>query len=304
VPASFLAAQNPRAEAVLPFLDYSQMLEESPLEKKPYAILTGKERDSESGLDFFGARYYSGPQGRFTSPDPVTITKRRLVDPQSLNLYSYVRNGPLNRVDPDGRDWYYYNDKWHWHKGNKAVTYTDSKGKEQTARSRGTGLLVAETTGTNAKGATTYRLTLYDQNKVVATGNGFSGGRDELGRIHNPVRDGNYRILTDHDPTKPTAPRPGDPDNNPPVTYSMQQIDRTLNPYANAAFLAYGPIRARLNPLSGPDVGAYFHGQYNGRGWTHGCLSYGTDTRMIDYMWNSMPNTWIGVGVNEPVVEP
>ena len=34
------------------------------------SLFTGKERDAESGLDFFGARYVSGAQGRFTSPDP------------------------------------------------------------------------------------------------------------------------------------------------------------------------------------------------------------------------------------------
>ncbi len=68
---------------------------------------TGKERDLNSdgfptGLDYFGARYYSGAQGRFTSPDPVWITPRRMLDPQELNLYAYVRNNPLRYVDPDG----------------------------------------------------------------------------------------------------------------------------------------------------------------------------------------------------------
>lgn len=67
---------------------------------------TGKERDSESGKDYFGARYYSSAMGRFMSPDwsaqaePVPYAK--LDDPQSLNLYSYVGNNPLSGVDPDG----------------------------------------------------------------------------------------------------------------------------------------------------------------------------------------------------------
>ncbi|MBK9709283.1 MAG: RHS repeat-associated core domain-containing protein, partial [Acidobacteria bacterium] len=65
---------------------------------------TGKERDTETGLDFFGARYFSSTQGRFTSYDPLWITAKRLVDPQQLNLYSYVRNNPLKYVDPDGMD--------------------------------------------------------------------------------------------------------------------------------------------------------------------------------------------------------
>jgi len=67
---------------------------------------TGKERDAESGNDYFGARYYASSMGRWLSPDwsakvmPVPYAK--LDDPQSLNLYAYVRNNPLTRVDPDG----------------------------------------------------------------------------------------------------------------------------------------------------------------------------------------------------------
>lgn len=62
---------------------------------------TGKERDAETGLDYFGARYFSGAQGRFTSPD-VPLLAQRPGDPQSWNLYSYTRNNPLRYVDPDG----------------------------------------------------------------------------------------------------------------------------------------------------------------------------------------------------------
>jgi RHS repeat-associated protein len=63
---------------------------------------TGKERDTETGLDYFGARYYSSAQGRFTSADPVIMTKDRLADPQQINLYAYTRNDPLNLLDPTG----------------------------------------------------------------------------------------------------------------------------------------------------------------------------------------------------------
>src|SRR5580704_4048944 len=69
---------------------------------------TGKERDAETGLDYFGARYYSGAQGRFTSPDwspaPQAVPYADLSDPQTLNLYGYVRNNPLSRRDTDGHD--------------------------------------------------------------------------------------------------------------------------------------------------------------------------------------------------------
>jgi len=67
---------------------------------------TGKERDSESGLDNFGARYYSSASGRFTVPDwavkPTAVPYAEFGDPQSLNLYSYVRNNPIARADVDG----------------------------------------------------------------------------------------------------------------------------------------------------------------------------------------------------------
>ncbi|HKY26358.1 MAG TPA: RHS repeat-associated core domain-containing protein, partial [Pyrinomonadaceae bacterium] len=63
---------------------------------------TQKERDTETGLDYFGARYYSSTQGRFTSPDPLFFQKEMMLDPQRFNLYSYVRNNPLKLVDPKG----------------------------------------------------------------------------------------------------------------------------------------------------------------------------------------------------------
>ena len=67
---------------------------------------TGKERDGETGLDYFGARYFSSAQGRWTSPDwspiPRPVPYATLADPQTFNLYSYVRNNPLGRTDPDG----------------------------------------------------------------------------------------------------------------------------------------------------------------------------------------------------------
>jgi len=64
---------------------------------------TGQVRDVESGLDYFGARYFSGAQGRFTSPDPASASAKPS-DPQTWNRYAYVTNNPLRYVDPDGRD--------------------------------------------------------------------------------------------------------------------------------------------------------------------------------------------------------
>jgi RHS repeat-associated protein len=67
---------------------------------------TGKERDSESGLDNFGARYFTSNLGRFMTPDwaarPTAVPYAVFGDPQSLNLYAYVRNDPVSRADADG----------------------------------------------------------------------------------------------------------------------------------------------------------------------------------------------------------
>jgi len=68
---------------------------------------TGKERDAESGIDYFGTRYYGSALGRFTSPDPKLLTARHLLYPQKWNKYAYVRNNPLISIDPDGQDDFY-----------------------------------------------------------------------------------------------------------------------------------------------------------------------------------------------------
>ena len=68
----------------------------------PTLKFTSKERDAETGLDYFGARYMSAAQGRFTSPD-APFADQNPADPQSWNLFSYVRNNPLRFVDPTGQ---------------------------------------------------------------------------------------------------------------------------------------------------------------------------------------------------------
>ena len=64
---------------------------------------TGKERDAETGLDYFGARYYGSKIGRFTTTDPAQTIAPNLIDPQRWNKYAYARNNPLRYLDPDGR---------------------------------------------------------------------------------------------------------------------------------------------------------------------------------------------------------
>ena len=62
---------------------------------------TGKERDAESGLDYFGARYYHSTAGRFLSVDPV-LDSADPINPQSWNRYAYTFNNPLKYVDKTG----------------------------------------------------------------------------------------------------------------------------------------------------------------------------------------------------------
>ena len=67
---------------------------------------TGKEHDTETDLENFGARYDSSAMGRFMTPDwskgASAVPYADFGNPQSLNLYSYVKNNPLSYVDGDG----------------------------------------------------------------------------------------------------------------------------------------------------------------------------------------------------------
>ncbi len=67
-------------------------------------LFTGKERDAESGLDNFGARYMGSSLGRFMSPDPKAFSARTVGNPQKWNKYAYVLNNPVAFFDPDGKD--------------------------------------------------------------------------------------------------------------------------------------------------------------------------------------------------------
>ncbi len=83
---------------------------------------TGQFRDSETGLDYFGSRYMSAAQGRFTSPDPLLSSGRPWL-PQSWNRYAYSLNNPLRFVDPDGL--------WEWDANCKKEDTTCTENREK-----------------------------------------------------------------------------------------------------------------------------------------------------------------------------
>jgi RHS repeat-associated protein len=77
---------------------FGQLTAETGTLRNPYTY-TGRERDQESGLSYYRARYYDPAVGRFLSEDPI---RGFLSVPKTLNLYPYVYNNPLRFVDPYG----------------------------------------------------------------------------------------------------------------------------------------------------------------------------------------------------------
>ena len=156
---------------------------------------TGKERDSESGLDNFGARYDSSQYGRFMSPDPFNpfALKRRqfnawISNPQRWNKYAYALNNPVSLIDPDGMNACgtnddktcvvtvtivdrtkdkngNYNDKYKDVKGNKDYNATATV----SVNGKAVGTFLTRTVPSNGDSATiangTYNGTLYNSPK-------------------------------------------------------------------------------------------------------------------------------------------
>ena len=133
---------------------------------------TGYERDNEIDLDFAQARYYAVTIGRFSSADPLYFTENRLTDPQTQNLYVYVRNSPLIAVDPSG---------------------LDVKVKDKTKDRKGAGELLAKLNGNpNAKFSLGYdkkgKLQIVD-----SKGNAIKG--DDLKKLGKSLSGGNKALF-------------------------------------------------------------------------------------------------------------
>jgi RHS repeat-associated protein len=150
---------------------------------------TGKERDSESGLDNFGARYDASSLGRFMTPDwsakaePVPYAK--IENPQTLNLYAYVENNPLRYVDVDGHIKRNKKGKTEFHKtGSTFITFYQAQLKNgstvKVGWSADTGYVKAND-GTKiqaSKATSDIQVTVTDKNGKVTQ----SGGADLLGQ--------------------------------------------------------------------------------------------------------------------------
>ncbi len=77
----------------------------------PKRKFSDKERDGETGLDYFGARYYSSPSlepdrhsYRFMSVDPLLIERDNPYTPVHWNLYAFCLNNPISYMDETGRE--------------------------------------------------------------------------------------------------------------------------------------------------------------------------------------------------------
>ncbi len=68
-----------------------------------WLYFTGKKLDVETGLVYFGARFYNPKLGRFITPDTIVQSP---YNPQTLNRYTYCNNNPVNLVDPTGHSWF------------------------------------------------------------------------------------------------------------------------------------------------------------------------------------------------------
>ena len=242
-------------------------------------LFTGKELDRDTGFYYFGARYLDPRTSNWMSPDPDLPRYMRgevnggVFMPGNLGLYTYTLNNPVVLKDPNGRNWFNVGGNYEWHAGS---TYRGMK-------SSNTNFVEFQKTGTNAYGASTGTLRLFDQNKVIAEGQAFSGGVDPAtGQSHGDIPAGTYTLnlsqRSDASSLSQTKAVDGSNDLRELIPdYGYQTIASPEDFEGGFDFrYEWGSIRARLTPDAKETGrafrGNYIHGKEKKEDWTHGCI--------------------------------
>lgn len=92
----------PKIKTLIDTMPYGELLPQPDAQTSEKVLFSGKQRDPETGLDFFGARFYSD-LGRWNSPDPFDGSAK-ICYPISWNRYNYCKNNPIIYIDEDGKD--------------------------------------------------------------------------------------------------------------------------------------------------------------------------------------------------------
>jgi RHS repeat-associated protein len=211
-------------------------------------LFTAKERDAETGQDYFGARYLRTEHGRFTTVDPADTLKENLEDPQRWNRYAYVRNNALRYTDPDGRDWIEYH--------GQNLTWFGGKAGDRSSP-------LAQFPASS--GLPGYQLRAYQDVKDAG-----------------PIPQGQYTIDLGPDPDRVATadPRTGELVASPKggiekiPEETVLRDGRTMTYGANGRPGAWGNRRAELTPADSTNTrgrsGFFLHD--SDKGFSHGCI--------------------------------
>jgi RHS repeat-associated protein len=212
-------------------------------------LFTGKERDAESGNDYFGARYYASSMGRFLSPDPGWFFATNPTNPQTWNLYSYVLNNPLNAVDPDGFDCVYLN--------NAGTDVDRDANGNPTGIDQNSNKGECDTNGGKWVNGTVTNVYLSStSNDVYLTGQAADGSQTSSGTDY--VSGGSSSVIVTGDPT------------------SVNGVDGSVLALFQENPLSYESLRS-FDPWSARLFGS------------HWCGPEGAASRLMDWMWPVRP---------------
>jgi RHS repeat-associated protein len=257
---------------------------------------TGKEHDYESGLDYFGARFDASSFGRFMSPDEPKYSSK--FDPQSWNLYSYVGNDPLGRIDPDGHNYFWVRGKYVWYDGADVTNDGNAckRGTQGCNHSDYNYLLIIQKTGhVTADGADEALITLKGPRDKVLINQAyaFSGGNVD-NSYHVSTPNGRYEINLNIRGGPET--NRSTPDGELVAHAGLQVIAGFhYDPVVRDVIMAqneWGTLRANLSRLDGTPTHFYLHGKELDRASTHGCIC-NRDESVLRAIFKLDPN---GVG--------